>query len=86
MNDVNENLNAWLSTSKPIKRTRHKWAEIYGNGRYYAYKHDNGLFQQICITGNSHFFTGKEYKTPEECIFAAHESMKTFIADKVVFI
>jgi len=86
MNSKTEKLfKQFIDGGDTIKKTRHRWADIYTDGRYYAHQNDDGTFRQVCISGNSHFFSGPSFETPEACIQNAKEGMRKFMAEKVVF-
>jgi len=71
--------------NKMIKKTRHKWANIYKYKAHHCIENKDGTFTEISINGYSHFKMGKPYKTKEECFKAAKKSMNRFMRDCVEF-
>ena len=70
-----------------VKRTRHKYAEIYKyNDMYFIKENDNLYYEMTTPSGNSYMHIGTGYKCVDECIDNAIINKKNFFENYVEII
>lgn len=68
-----------------MKRTAHKFAEIWKQGSHWVMKTRNGKYVEIGNPSRNEFMQiGGEYDTAEEAMAAAAPRLAKFIKDKVI--
>lgn len=70
-----------------MKRTRHKFAEVWQQGSMFVMKLRNGKYVEISDPNRGEFIQiGKEHDTAEQAMTAAVASHAKFVEDKVEFL